>query len=58
MAETETRFRMAVVAVRLMNGTAGGLPRRKVDLHDCGAYSAVLDAWLAFRGANPEAATA
>jgi hypothetical protein len=48
MTETETRCVMNTAAIRLMNGTAGGLPRRKVDVSDSGSYAAIVDSFIEF----------
>jgi hypothetical protein len=44
----DQRGRLTLAALRIMNGTAGGMPRRKLDTHDRGAFTGIVDAMLTY----------
>lgn len=45
--KTDTHAGMALAAMRLMNGTGGGLPRRRLDSGDGTTFAGLVDAVLA-----------
>lgn len=51
-SQIDIRCTMALAAHRLMNGTAGGLPRRRLDSSEGSTFAGLSDAVLAFHKAS------
>ncbi len=42
------RSTISLAACRLMNGTAGGLPKRTMDCSKQSTYMSIVDAWMTY----------